>query len=1296
MENYTVIKRDNRIEPFNSEKILTHFKHACEGLNMDPFEIFSNFKIRLKSEMHSKDIQTSAIFTAADMIDKNNPDSQFPPARLMLQDLYKDIYGSYNPEFNAGTLRERAEKGYYDKELFFYYTDDEINELSKCIDYNNDLRFTYLGLNQLIKKYSIKRDNKPIETPQEIFFLIPLYIFATIKDKKFRSKMVLEFYQALAVFDIFLPTPGMVGIRTNMKGWTSCFKPNTLIKLNEFDFIEIGDIKIGDEILTSFGNYKKVTNIIKSFKNKFVKLNTIFSEEPLDSTDNHPVFSIIKEDILCARNPSGGDKFGKICPISQGNYKYCLSTKNYYKNNCSGLDKIFDLSIADYNEAGNLDIGDYIGIPIPRKIISNTLNIFELIQNEKGIKNKKFEVLDEKIVSRNIDKDHINNGNAGINKLIKPINNFITIDNNLMEVFGWFLAEGSSYKKGQTFIFTVSTDEVNYLEFINETIYKHFGIYGNISINYEPTKYAVLTFNSKILKTFFNLILNNIKDQYYKKDGYNFNNILLFQEPELQKYFLKGAYLGDGSFNKTSGTLKISLKDKKFIELLKIMHLRNGHKINTNIEKNNVLKNPNSRDSYNINIKASLEKEFIKFVQKHTNGYDKDFYDNFNYKENIHYNGGFFLEDFYFTKITKKEEYLDKDTEVIDITVEDDHTFIAGDYAVHNCSGLDFGDSIEAIANGSKSLYKLITKLRAGIGANIGNIRGLGADIGNGFETHTGITPYAKANEAISRSSTQPNSGRSGAITNYYPFFHIEIEDILQLKNNKGSDEASVRHSDHAIIFDPVFRKRLDNDEDISLFYINDVGELYSLIGTSEFEAEYIKYEKLAEEGKIFRKVIKASSLEDRYFHERYITARNYKVNAKAMQEHSAFNLPVYTSNLCTEIALPSFPDEDYIINVLDQNNYQLFIEGLYKDGKWYQLYRFIRYGVIDEKNAWVVDIHLSFLDNSDNSNKFTLNFGEIFSCILGGINFGNLSTDPKVRRQQFEKNMYLMVYFLDEMIDKQDYQDIKPFEKFTKNRRALGISPGNYFYMLAKHGYNYDTPKARALTAVVFEEFLYYGLKASNEIAKEKGSCNYYQDTKYSKGQLPIDTYERNVDSLYSLKSLPMSQAISITLDMWKLLRKDIQKYGLRNSTLLTAVPSSNSSRPGNMISGINPPQGTEYSIEDNNMKITAILPNSKEYDSFYEYNSAWNLDIIEYWKLIAIMQKFIDQAISINEYVDFTKYPDGKIPKSEVIRRDLFTELFGIKTLYYAKTKTDNDTEELQEVISDDEGCSGGGCTL
>jgi len=836
MTNYKVQKNDGRTEVFDSEKILNHIKYATDGLQgCSPYEIFGNLKIKLNPVMKSSEIQQSAIYTAVDMINPEVPDSQYVPARLLLQDLYKKIYGSYNPVFNADILENRCNIGYYDKEIFNYYTKNEINELAEIIDFSNDYKFTYLGLSQLMNKYSIKRKGLSVETPQEIFFLIPLYVFARVKNSKKRKKLVKKFYKLLASFDIFLPTPHMVGIRTNMKGFTSC-------------------------------------------------------------------------------------------------------------------------------------------------------------------------------------------------------------------------------------------------------------------------------------------------------------------------------------------------------------------------------------------------------------------------------------------------------------------------------AGIDFGNSIESFGNASKSLYKLITKLRAGIGMNPGKISGLGAEIMSGAEKHTGIVPYLQANEKISRSSTQPNSGRSGAITNYYPFFHIEIEDILQLKNNKGSEETSVRHSDHAIVMDPLVRERINKDEDISLFYMNDVGELYEIIGTPRFKEEYLKYEKLAEEGKIYSKKIKATSLEDRYFNERYITARNYKVNAKPMQEHSAFKLPTYISNLCLEINLSSFPDEDHILNIefSRHDEYAQFVEGLYLSGTWYQLYRFIYYKIIDDQNAEIVHHHQSFLNDPDSKenkkNQYKLNFGEIFSCILGGVNFGSLSINQEKRKKQLKERMYYMVYFLDELIDYQDYQNIVPFEKFTKNRRALGISPGNYFYFLAKNNYNYDTPEARAITAIIFEEFLFYGLKASNELAKEKGHCKYYKDTKYSDNLLPIDTYERNVDRLYDLSYVSDN---AISQEEWNQLREDIKIHGLRNSTLLTAVPSSNSSRPGNMISGINPPQGVSYSIEDNNMKITAILPNSKKFKQFYEYNTAWNLDIIEYWKLIAIMQKYIDQSISTNEYVDFTKYEDNKLPKSEAIRRDVFTEIYGMKTLYYAKTKTDvnkNDETNSEET----EGCSGGGCTL
>jgi len=815
MENYKVKKRNGEIEDFSFDKILLHLKEATKDYkNVDVNDIIANFKIGMKEEMDAKDIQKTLIQTVAQMIDKEHSEYQYVSARLLLQDLYKDIYGSYKPVFNSKIINNRIKDGIYDEEIWLYYTKEEVDELCKVIDFKNDLKFTYSGLTQMTKKYANKRNGKPIETPQEVFFLIALYNFKMVKNKRERESLVKNTYKSLANFELFLSTPPTIGIRTKMKGYTSC-------------------------------------------------------------------------------------------------------------------------------------------------------------------------------------------------------------------------------------------------------------------------------------------------------------------------------------------------------------------------------------------------------------------------------------------------------------------------------AGVNWGDSIESFGNAMKTTIKLITKLRAGIGSNMSFIRGLGADIGNGFEKHTGITPYVKVNESITMSSTQPNSGRSGKATNYYPFFHFEIESILELKNNKGADEQRARQSDHAIVFDDIIYERFQNGKDITLFHINEVPELVELIGTDKFKEKYEEYER---KRSINKRKIPAESLLKKYYTERYQTARIYKVNAEEMQRHGTFKIPNYVSNLCLEINLPSFPDEDFTFNVKNKKQMKDFIDNLYKKGLWYQLYRFIQYNIIDENNKKILKEFNELLDI--NGKPFTINFGETFSCILGGINIGILPLNKEDRLKKVEKLMNLMVRFLDEMIEQQDYAGIKSFEKFTKNRRALGISPGNMFYLLARANYDYNTQEARNLMHEIMEEMMYFGLKASTGLAKQKGKCYLFNDTKYSDGILPIDTYNKNVDKFITK---------DLTLD-WETLREDIKKYGLRNSTLLTAVPSSNSSRPANMISGINPPQTLEPTIEDNRVKVKSLLPDVEKYEEFYKRNSAWNLDVLEYWKLIAVLQKFIDQAISLNEYVDYSKYPSKQIPFEEVLKRDLFMEKYGIKTLYYAKSKTqDEDGMEDIEV-----GCSGGGCTL
>jgi ribonucleoside-diphosphate reductase alpha chain len=597
-----------------------------------------------------------------------------------------------------------------------------------------------------------------------------------------------------------------------------------------------------------------------------------------------------------------------------------------------------------------------------------------------------------------------------------------------------------------------------------------------------------------------------------------------------------------------------------------------------------------------------------------------------------------------------------------------------------SCAGLDIGDSIESIGNASKSMFKLITKLRAGIGVNPGKIRGLGADIGNGIEEHTGITPYLKVYEAISKSSQQPNSGRSGAVTNDYPYFHWEIENIMQLKNNKGTDENRVRHSDHSITFNDLFFERLRNNENITLFHMNDVGDLYERIGEPEYFKE--KYEELENKKGIKKRVLQAKSLYDSYWNERFNNGRVYKLNAEAMNNHSAFKLPAYTSNLCREINLLSYPDENvyFDCDFTTQKDVNETMEYLYYVGGregWYSVYSFLYYDTPLSEQVKAVFPGLK----KSKKGKFKYNFGEIFSCILGGVNFA-------VPIKRIEKLMELQVRFLDSMIEYQDYVDLDIFEKSTKKRRALGISPSNLFYMLAKNDADYDSKEAMVLVSEYMEHMLYYGIKASNELAKELGPCGYYNDTKYSDGITPLDTYNKNVDKLIKDKRY-------IPKKDWDKLKEDIKKYGMRNSTILTVVPASNSSRVSNSVSGINPPQELIYTVEDKRVNIKAALPELRKYKKFYRRNYSWNIDTIKYTKLVAVIQKYVDQGISLNTYYDLTaeKYVDGKIKFSEIVELDAVVHKYGIKSLYYNKTKTDDQT---QDDIMDDGICSSGGCEL
>ena len=514
-----------------------------------------------------------------------------------------------------------------------------------------------------------------------------------------------------------------------------------------------------------------------------------------------------------------------------------------------------------------------------------------------------------------------------------------------------------------------------------------------------------------------------------------------------------------------------------------------------------------------------------------------------------------------------------------------------------SCVLVDSDDTLDSIFASDMSIGRY-TAQRAGIGINAGRIRGVNSKIRGGEVAHTGIVPFLKKFESTVRCCTQ-NGVRGGSATTHFPFWHQEIEDILVLKNNKGTEDNRVRKLDYSIQLNKTMYERLLSGGDITLFSPHDVPGLYeSYFGDpAEFQKLYEKYERAYS---IKKKTIPAMELFSALVKERAETGRIYIMNVDHCNTHSSFKDTVYMSNLCQEITLPTKP--------------------------------------------------LNHIDDED---------GEIALCILSAINVGTLKS-----LDDLEELCELAVRALEEIIDYQRYP-IKAAEISTKARRSLGIGYIGLAHFLAKQKVQYSDPKAWEVVHKLTEAFQYYLLKASNTLAQERGACDYFDRTKYADGILPIDTYKTDVDNLVPNK---------LTYD-WETLRADIKKHGLRHSTLSAQMPSESSSVVSNATNGIEPPRGYLSIKKSKKGPLKQIVP---QYQSLkQQYTLLWDMPSNEgYINVVAVMQKFFDQAISGNWSYNPTHFENNEVPMSVMMNDLLTTYKYGWKTSYYQNTydyKTD-----------------------
>ena len=533
-----------------------------------------------------------------------------------------------------------------------------------------------------------------------------------------------------------------------------------------------------------------------------------------------------------------------------------------------------------------------------------------------------------------------------------------------------------------------------------------------------------------------------------------------------------------------------------------------------------------------------------------------------------------------------------------------------------SCVLIETDDSLDSINATSSAIVKYVSQ-KAGIGIGAGSIRAINSPIRNGDASHTGVIPFFKLFQSSVKSCSQ-GGVRGGAATLYYPIWHLEIEELLVLKNNKGTEDTRVRHMDYGVQFNKLMYERLLTGGDISLFSPSDVPGLYET-----FFDDQDKFKELYEEAErtvTRKKVMPAAELFGMFMEERKNTGRIYLMNVDHANTHGAFKpnvAPVRQSNLCCEINLPTKP--------------------------------------------------LTSFNDRD---------GEISLCTLSAINWGNIKTPA-----DFERVGRLAVRGLDELLDYQDYPVVAA-ELSTMKRRPLGIGIINFAFWLAKHDLNYQDidKKGLALIDEWAEAWSYYLIKASADLAAEKGNIDGVYETKYGDGITPNMTYKQELDELIPHKER----------QDWKDLRKQLKKTGIRNSTLMALMPAETSAQISNSTNGIEPPRAFVSVKQSKHGVLKQVVPGYPRLKN--KYDLLWDQRSPEgYLKIMAVLQKYIDQGISVNTSYNPEFYKEEKIPMSVMLQHLVMFYKYGGKQLYYFNTfdgqgEIDFDKKSREELLGRD----------
>ncbi|SFV66341.1 Ribonucleotide reductase of class Ia (aerobic), alpha subunit [hydrothermal vent metagenome] len=1217
-----VVKRSGRVETLDITKIQKYTSGSVEGLmGVSQSELEVDANLHFRDMISSKDIQKTLIKTAVDKIDIDRPNWTFVASRLFLYDLYHRVssYTGYKH------LRDYLEKGEAEGRILLGLKEKyDLNDLNFYIRPERDLQFTYLGIKTLYDRYLLKdSQGEPIELPQHLFMGVAMFLAQNEKDCQGWAK---KFYDMMSKFEVMPGTPTISNARTPRHQLSSCFpKGEKVLTYNGFKNIE--KIEIGDFVVTHKNRFKKVYKILqRDYCEKLYSFDISgFERDTLKCTSEHPILAIAKDTVKCIRK-------GNLCIFSQKKLKRCFKIKGEYREDCEFLNNNF-YEQPKWIEAKDIKIGDFMQVSYP------TFNHKErYIKVSDYIKLKNLEIVDDKVMIKREACGYEYYARSYYNNQINPIKNTIPLNSDFMRLIGYYLAEGYVSEHRRAVYFTFGSKELDYINDTVNIIKNLFDIKVNIIENSDNS--TTVSVHNKL---FANFIYALTGSGFNKKE---LTDILLYAQNQIE--LLVGVFRGDGCT--LDNGISLSLSNKTLIKQLYNIALREGLTPKIRVPSLSKLA---TTQPYILEINYLNDKKFVELVGKNLEKIKVNLYDKNGQKVGRQINQFWFNNNF-FTKVNKvKTEDIDE--QVYNLEVEDDHSYVVNNIAVHNCYIGSTPDNIEGIFDAYKEMA-LLSKFGGGIGWDWSQVRGMGSYIDGHKHAAGGIVPFLKIANDVAIAVDQLGT-RRGAIAVYVEPWHIDIKDFLDLKKNSGEERRRAHDLFPALWLNDLFMQRVQEDATWTLFDPYEVRELTTLYG-EEFTQRYLELEK---SDNVTKSVISAKGLWKEILRSYFETGNPFltfkdTANRRNPNKHSGL---IRSSNLCCEIFQNTSPNyykikvtySDKSIDIFEEEELITVDSGMTKPAK-----KITALDCIGEKQVWMVDKEMTD--------------GDTAVCNLASINLSKVNT-----KEDMARVVPIAIRMLDNVIDLNFYPLAK-VKKTNEKSRAIGLGVMGEAQMLAESKIKWGSDEHFLKIDEVMESVSYYAIKSSSDLAVEKGIYPMFKGSEWSQGIFPIDNANKEASKLVDRGGL-----FGYTHD-WQELKEKVKKDGMRNGYLMAIAPTSSISILTGTTQAIEPVYKRKWYEENLSGMIPVVVPNLSP-DTWEYYTPSYDLNQNVLIKAGAIRQKWIDQGQSLNIFLSLDK-ASGKY-LNEIYMN---AWKYGLKSTYYLRSQS---PEAINDVADRSQECIG-----